>query len=235
MRRLASAFLFALLVSGCEQPVSSIGHDLSSMFPRRADWFWKYDNDDFVEVSYWQNMGTTAPAGEDWTTFRVWVALQQEEFIPDIADGDPSDWDLQVYWAERAGGFWLAGWEANPTGPSAALGTEHFDGDGVPFAMSDVVTGKEWTSEAAGRSWTTTATSLPDDLEVGEQLLTDVWQIDVVSDAGDTPLDGSWWLALGPGLVQWDLTPFRADGEERAPWQHVYNDTWDNVMGASNR
>jgi hypothetical protein len=235
MRRLLPALLLALSAAGCDPEVSSVGHDLGQLFPRRTHWFWKYDNNDFAEVSYWRNLGTTSPAGADWTTFQVWVALEQDEFLPDLADGDPSDWDVTFYFAERSSAWWLMGWTGNPDGPGAALGTETFDGDGVPFALRDVVTGRRWTSEAGGRTWTTTVTSLADDLEFHDQIMTDVWQIDLLSDTGDTPADGSWWLASGPGLVQWDLAPFRAEGDAPSPWQHLHNDSWDDVLGAGRR
>jgi hypothetical protein len=235
MRRPALALLLVALltlptlIAGCERPVPSFGLDLGDIFPERTEWYWQYNNDDFVELSWWQNVGLTQPDGDDFMTFRVWVALQQDEFIPDIADGTPSDWDATLYWAEQADGWYLAGWEANPDGEHADLGTTYLDAY-VPFAMGDVTTGKSWTAEANGTTWTTTATELIEDLEFNSQVLTDVWQIVVASEAGDTPLDGTYWLAGGPGIVQWDLPAWRV-GEN--PWQHMHNDSWDNVLGSS--
>jgi len=219
--------------SGCDEPVvPTFGLNLGELFPQRADWFWKYNNDDFSEVSYWHNLGTTAPDGEDWLTFRLWVGAEQD-IIDDIADGDPSDWDLQVYWVERADGWYLRGWEANPVGPSAALGTEYFDVD-VPFALSNVTGGVSWTADAAGRSWTVTPTEVLEDLEFNGQNLQGVWKVEVSSDLGDTPLEGSWWLVGGPGLVQWDLPQWRAQ-DSTGPWQHMHNDSYDNVLGVDVR
>ena len=234
MRRLLLVLpLLGFLAFGCEQPVASFGIDLGDAFPQRADWYWKYNNDDFAEVSYWQNLGTTAPDGEEWVTFRIWVALEQAEFIPDLVDGDPSDWDLQIYFVERSGGWWMMGWEANPNGDYDGLGTEYFDGDGVPFALGDVISGRVWESESSGRSWSNTVTRLEGTLEFNGQVLQDVWVLEIASDAGDTPIEGTWWVASGPGIVQWDLPPFRAEVDEPNLWQHMHNDSWDNVLGSS--
>lgn len=235
MRRLIhpASLLAALGLIGCAGPaVPTYGIDLGDVFPERAEWYWKYNNDDFAEVSYWVNLGNTAPQGEDWTTFRLWVAPEQV-IIDDIADGEPSEWDVQFYWAGRADGWYLQGWQANPDGPSAALGTEYLGGDGVPFAMGDVTTGKQWTASVNEREWTITAVEVVEDLEFNGQVLRDVWRLDVVTDTGDTPLEGSWWIAGGPGFVQWDLAPFAGPSDPTVPWQHVHNDTYDNVLGVN--
>ena len=235
MRRLLIVIpLLVLVLPGCEQSFGSYGIDLGNAFPQRTDWYWKYNNDDFNEISYWHNMGLTSPDGEDWITFRIWVALEQEEFLPDVGDGVPSDWDLQIYFADRTSGFFLTGWEANPNGDVNGLGAEYFEGNGVPFALGDVVSGRVWEGEAGERAWTTTVTSVQEDLEFNGQVLQDVWRLDIVSDAGDTPVEGTWWLTSGPGIVQWDLPPFRADGEEPLPWQHMHNNSWDDVLGVDN-
>ena len=105
---------------------------------------------------------------------------------------------------------------------------------GVPFAVANVTTGDTWTVDANGRTWTVTATEGQEDLEFNSQVLLDVWRVDVSSDTGDTPVEGSWWLSGGPGLVQWDLPPWRAD-EPTGPWQHVHNDTYDNILGVDVR
>ena len=127
MRRLLIVLpLIVMLLPACEQSVAAYGIDLSGAFPQRTDWYWKYNNDDFTEISYWHGMGMTAPDGQDWLTFRIWVAHEQTEFIPDLQDGVADDWDLQIYWSERDAGYSLMGWEANPNGDVDGLGTEYF-------------------------------------------------------------------------------------------------------------
>ncbi len=239
-RTLPLALLLAFAVTGCGGPtVPSFGLDLGDVFPERSDWYWKYNNDDFAEVSYWVNLGDTSPDGEAWTTFRVWVAPEQT-VIDDISEAqdagvEPDGWDVQFYWASRPDGWYLQGWQANPDGPSADLGTEYISGNGVPFAMGDVTTGKQWTASVNEREWTTTAIEVTEDLEFNGQILRDVWRLDVETDVGDTPIEGSWWIAGGPGFVQWDLPPFQGASEPPNPWQHVHNDTYDNVLGVTTR
>ena len=228
---LSMALLLTVCLSACDQsPVPTVGFDLGAIFPERGDWFWKYNNDDRPEVTYFHNLGLTNPGGEDWVTYRIWVAGEQS-IIDDIADGESSDWDIELYWEEGVDGWYLRGWAANAAGPSSHLGTTLFE-DGVPFALSDVPpVGTTWTGSAAGEEWTTTVAREPEELEFNGQVIQEAWRIDVSSTSGTTVLDSSWWLVNGPGFVQFDLPDFRAEGGE-SPWQHVHNETFDNVLGA---
>jgi len=223
--------LFSVFGSACdERPIPTTGLDLGDVFPERDHWYWKYNNDDRPEVAYFHNRGLTNPAGSEWLTYRLWVAAEQS-IVDDIADGEASDWDLEIFWEEQADGWYLRGWSANESGPSAHLGTTVFD-QGVPFALSNVPpSGTSWVSNAGGQEWTTSVTQEASDLEFNGQVVTGAWRIEVASSAGDSVLDSTWWLIGGPGFVQFDLPDFRAE-EVESPWQHIYNETFDNVLGA---
>jgi hypothetical protein len=234
--RLALTALAVLVLGGCAGPVvPTIGLDLGGVFPERSDWFWRYDNNDFEAgtMSRWINIGPTSPDGEAWETFRIWQG-QEQDIIDDYA-GDGDLWDLQLYFSEQPDGWYLQGWEANPNGTMTSVGTEYLSSPGAPFAMSNVTGSKQWTATVNEREWTTTATEELDDLEFNGQLLRGVWRLDVETDTGDTPIEGSWWLAGGPGFVQYDLPPFRSDEASPAYWQHVNNDTIDNFLGVDER
>lgn len=220
-----------LATSACDDsPVPTVGLDLGATFPQRADWYWKYNNDDFSEVSYWHNRGVTNVAGSDWLTYRLWVSGEQG-ILEDIADGEPSDWDLEIFWEEQADGWYLRGWGANPDGPSAALGTTVFE-SGVPFALSNVPpSGETWTGTADGQDWTTVATRETEVLEFNGHEIEGSWRIEVTSSSGDSVLDSTWWLVTGPGFIQWDLPDFR-DPDSMGLWQHVYDETYDNILGS---
>ncbi len=231
--RFAIACLLLLSLSGSacdESPIPTTGLDLGDVFPERDQWYWKYNNDDRAEVAYFHNRGLTNPAGSEWLTYRLWVAGEQS-IVEDIADGEASDWDLEIFWEQQVDGWYLRGWSANETGPSAHLGTTVFD-EGVPFALSNVPpSGTSWNSSAGGQEWTTSVTQEPSDLEFNGQVVTGAWRVEVASSSGDSVLDSTWWLISGPGFVQFDLPDFRAEGAE-SPWQHIYNETFDNVLGA---
>ncbi|MEE2827686.1 MAG: hypothetical protein VX498_00740 [Myxococcota bacterium] len=220
-----------MATSACEdQPIPTIGLDLGEMFPERSDWYWKYNHDEFSEVSYWHNRGLTTPAGAEWITYRFWVADEQG-IIEDIADGDPSSWDLEIFWEEQSNGWYLRGWSANPEGPSAHLGTQIFE-EGVPFALSNVpASGATWTASAGGVDWVTTAFREMTELQFNGQVINDAWRIEVATDDGESVLDSVWWLVNGPGFVQWALPDFRDEDSVRA-WQHVHNDSYDNILGS---
>jgi len=223
--------LFALLLGGCEGSyVATVGHDLSDTFPERGDWFWRYNNDDFVEEVYWWGLGETSPQDESWITFRWWV--NEAQVIIEDFDGDEGLWDVETYWKSRADGFYFMGWSANDSGPSADLATEFMPGDGVPFAMSNILTGQEWTAEVGDRTWTMTATEELEPLSFNGNLHEGVWRIDMQTEAQDVPFEGSFWMSQGAGFVQWDVPRWR--GEGGLPWQHIHNDTWTNRFGVSN-
>ena len=228
---LVCLLLFSLSGPACEQsPIPTTGLDLGDVFPERDHWYWKYNNDDRSEVAYFHNRGLTNPAGSEWLTYRLWVAGEQS-IVEDIADGEASDWDVEIFWEEQADGWYLRGWSANSTGPSAHLGTTVFD-QGVPFALSNVPpSGTSWNGTAGGQEWTTSVTQEPSDLEFNGQVVTGAWRVEVASAAGDSVLDSTWWLISGPGFVQFDLPDFRAEDAD-SPWQHIYNETFDNVLGA---
>ena len=221
--------MFAL--AACDDPVvPTVGLDLGATFPERSDWYWKYNNDDFSEVSYWHNRGLTSPAGSEWITYRMW-ARSEQEILEDIGDGEPSDWDAEIFWEEQADGWYLRGWAANADGPSAHLGTTIFD-EGVPFALSNVPpSGTVWTATVDGEDWTTTVVRESETLEFNGQVITDAWRLEVASASGGSVLDSTWWLVSGPGFVQWDLPDFRAD-ESTGAWEHVHNASYDDVLGS---
>jgi len=235
MVKFSTPFVFLLLsalaLSGCDQsPVPTVGFDLGSIFPERGDWFWKYNNDDRSEVAYFHNRGLTSPSGEEWVTYRLWVASEQS-IIDDIADGEVTDWDVEIYWEETPQGWYLRGWMANPEGPSDHLGTTYFD-EGVPFALSNVPqVGTSWEATANDEVWTTTVSREPEELEFNGQVIRDAWRLEIRSATGGSVLDSTWWLVNGPGFVQFDLPDFRAEGGESS-WQHVHNKTFDDVLGA---
>jgi len=235
VRVLLIAVVFVVLPACAGPVIPTFGLDLGDTFPERSDWYWKYNNDDFPDetVARWINLGETSPAGEPWMTFRVWQRHEQD-ILDDYAD-DGAGWDVQIYFSEQPDGWYLQGWEANPDGTMAEVGTEYLSSPGVPFAVGNVTSGKQWTASVNEREWTTTATEELDDLEFNGQLLTGVWRLDITSSVGDTPIEGSWWLAGGPGIVQYDLAPFQSPEETPALWQHVHNDTVDNFLGVSTR
>jgi hypothetical protein len=228
--RIALSLALVLAASACdESPIPTTGLDLGQSFPERAHWYWKYNNDDRSEAAYFHNRGLTSPGGSDWLTYRLWVA-EEQSIVEDIADGDPSDWDLEIFWEEQPGGWYLRGWSANDAGASAHLGTTLLD-EGIPFALSNVPpSGTTWAGAAGGQDWTTTVVRETEDLEFNGQVISGAWRIDVASASGGTVLDSSWWLVSGPGFVQFDLPDFRADGAD-SPWEHIHNETFDSVLG----
>lgn len=236
MRRIA-LILLLFLATGCDQEIGTVGLDLGTLFPERTDWFWKYNNTDVSEVSFWHNQGNTSPDGEDWTTFRVWVDGEQA-IIDDIGDtpddvGEPEDaWVFKAYWAERGNGWYFMGFSANPDGAMQELGQVFYEGDGIPFALSDVTTGVTWETEANGNSWTTSPVKNEDEITFNGQSYDGSWEITIESDTGDTPFEGHWTLMGGPGIIRWDVNAFRHDEATGAPWRHVRNADWSDVLGA---
>jgi len=223
--------LGAPLTSACDsQVVVTTGFRLSTMFPAGTDWFWRYNNDGYAQEVWWQGLGETSPDGEAWTTLRWWMNANSA-IIADFA-GDESNWNLDLYFAERPAGWYLMGYAANPLGPSAELGTEYLEGEGIPFLMDNVRAGSTWLASAGGLEWTTTASRITEALSFNSQQIDDSWRIDVSSDGGDWPFEGSWWLAQGPGVVQFDVAHWQPQGGEL--WQHLHNDSWQNRLGISN-
>jgi len=220
-----------LALAGCEGgDVTTGGYDLARFFPERESWFWKYDNaarED--EISYWHSVGETIPDGaaEPLWTFRHWVDVEQT-IVDDFADGE-SDWALETYWARRDKGWHWMGWQAGASGNRPELGGEIFSGEGVPFAMEGVTNGRQWSVSVNERQWTSRVSLVDGALTVHEQTIEDAWLLELNSDSGDTPLEGLFWLALGPGVVQWDAAAFRPESGEA--WTHLHNDTDDNILG----
>ncbi len=227
---LCGLFLVFGLVAGCDNaPIPTIGISLDDAFPQNTDWYWRYANDgtELSDVAYWVGMPVASSNDETALSFRWWLGDGQD-IIEDFA-GDSVDYDLTANFAARPDGIYLMGWEASSDGDYAALGAESIEGDGIPLAMTNVTNGKQWTAEANGRQWTTTATHVTDPLEFHGQLIEDCWRLDLSSDVGDTPFEGSYWTVAGPGIVQWDLQGFRPEMGE--PWQHVTNDLLANALG----
>ena len=225
----SSLFVLALLpISACEQPVPTLGFDISEMFPATTDHYWRYDNDGRAEVTYWISEGETSPFGEPLTTFALWIGAEQD--IIDDYSGDQAAWAVRLYFAHRSNGYYLAGWEANPDGPSPAFGTVELDGDGVPFALSNVARAQTFDADSGGADWTTTFVGEEaGPFEFNGQSYTDVWHINITSSIGNFPFEGDFWLKAGPGIIQYDIVGYRpATGE---PWTHVHNDVIANILG----
>ena len=105
--RIPLIFLGSLLIaplSGCEQPVPTLGHDIADLFPAAPDRFWRYNNDGRTDVTYWISEGETSPNGEPLLTYALWVGAEQE-IVDDFGD-DQSDWAVRVY---IASGTWPGG------------------------------------------------------------------------------------------------------------------------------
>jgi len=229
---LAVLLACAPLLGSCDSNiVGTTGFRLSGMFPSQTDWFWRYNNDGYVEETWWQGRGETSPDGEAWATLRWWVN-HNSLIIEDFA-ADESNWNFDLYFAERISGWYLMGYAANPDGPTPELGSEYMDGDGVPFLMKNVLSGDQWGASTGGREWTTTATRVDESLTFNSQSIADSWRIDVASEQGDWPFEGSWWLAQGPGIVQFDISQWRPETGDS--WQHLHNDSWQNRLGTSNQ
>ena len=223
---LASTLIAAL--GGCEQPVPTLGYDIGDLFPAAPDRFWRYDNDGRTDTTYWISEGETSPNGAPLLTFALWIGVEQD-IIDDFGD-DQSDWAIRVYFNDTAQGVYLAGWEANPNGPSVSFGTVWFEGDGVPFALSNVSIAQKFEVNAGGADWITTfVDEEPGPFEFNGQSYTEVWHINLTSSVGNFPLEGDYWLKAGPGLIQYDMVGYRpTDGQ---PWTHIHNDVVDNIFG----
>ena len=220
------------LTSGCDsQIVGTSGFRLSDMFPSQDEWFWRYNNDGWVEEVWWQGRGITSPDGEAWTTLRVWMD-DNASIIDDFA-GSESGWSLELFFADRADGWYLMGYSANSEGASAELGSAYLEGDGVPLLMNNVLSGDSWVTEQEGGQWTTTVTRFDEELAFNSQLISESWRIDLVSESGTWPFEGSYWFVQGPGVVQFDVPFWRP--ESGHTWQHLHNDSWSNRLGVSDR
>ncbi len=229
--RIPLIFLASLLVAGivgCEQPVPTLGHNIGSIFPAAPDRYWRYNNDGRTDVMYWIAEGTTSPNGEPLVTFALWIGAESE-IVDDYGD-DQSDWAVRVYFDDTPQGFYLAGWEANPDGPSVSFGTVWFEAPGVPFALANVSIAQSFSVTAGGADWTTTFVDEEDGpFEFNGQSYTDVWHVNVTSSIGNFPLEGDFWLKAGPGIIQYDAVGYRpTDGQV---WTHIHNDVLDNIFG----
>ena len=197
--------------------VSTIGHNVAALFPSSADWYWRYDREDSEEVAYWINQGLTNPFGEEWTTYRLWIG---DDF--DIVNGNVA-WDLELYFADR-GDWYFMGWAANPNGLSQDMGTTIFSGDGVTFATGSTVEGQQWTNDAAGFRWTTTAVERLETIEVNGLDYAGVWHIRLASDANNTPFEGDWYLVSG------SFPLLAVKGWPEADWELVHNASTEELL-----
>lgn len=225
---------------GCDsQYIGSTGLNLGDMFPKRADWFYHYDNDDFSDASFWHNAGTSRPHDEDWITFRVWVD-SFENIINDVgaddlqpAVDDGTNWTVKLYFFEEGGPVSFQGWEANPVGGRQELGTVYYDTPGLPFAFGDAVDDETtWEGSSGGTDWTVTPSSNPDELTFNGNSFSGSWDLDIATEAGDHPFEGTWTLMGGPGIIRWDVNAFRSDLEAPSMWEYNREAAWADVLGA---
>ncbi len=220
--------LLALPLASCEQPVASLGVNLGDLFPAADGRYWRYNNQGRSDVSYWIRDGEVDVDGESLPAFRIWVAPEQQ-IIDDYGD-DQDEWAVLLFFRRTATGWYIAGWEANPDGPSAGLGDEFFEGDGIPFATSNVSIGQTITTEAAGAEWTTTYIDEEDGpFEFNGQSYTEVWHINIASSIGNFPFEGDYWLKSGPGIISYDVVGYRPESGEA--WNHIHNDVLANIFG----
>ncbi|MBJ93128.1 MAG: hypothetical protein CMP23_01495 [Rickettsiales bacterium] len=224
---LAALFAAPTLI-GCDNEIISVsGFSLGDMFPSQQNWFWRYNNDGFSEELWWHSHGFSSPDGEEWSTFRIWLD-DHADILSDFT-GEEDGWLLDLFFIERPAGWYLMGYSANPAGTEAALGSSYFAGDGLPFLLNSVMSGDTWDLELDGRAWTVTASRSADVLAFNSQQISESWRIDLVSETNDWPLEGSYWLAQGPGIVQLDVPLWRPEAEHF--WQHLHNDNWANRLG----
>jgi hypothetical protein len=234
------ALLLCLLTCGCDdQVIGASGLNLGDMFPKRPDWFYHYDNDDFSDVSFWHNVGTTHPHDEDWITLRVWVDsfaniiddVGADDLEPEVDDG--TNWAVKLYFFDNGGPVWFQGWEANPDGPRPELGTVLYDSPGLPFALSDTIEGETvWQGESGPTAWTATPSRNNEELTFNGNSFTGSWDVDIVTEAGDHPFEGRWTLMGGPGIIRWDVNAFRSDLETPSMWEYNREAAWADVLGS---
>ncbi len=240
MRWIAIVILVLGTVGCDEQVIGSSGLNLGDMFPKRADWFYHYDNDDYSEVSFWHNAGLSAPHDDDWITMRVFVDSFQgiiddvsaDDQTPDVDDG--TNWAFKLYFLDNAGPVWFQGWEANPDHPDwASLGTVYYDSPGMPFALSDTIDGETlWMDEQYDTSWTATPSRNNGELTFNGNSFTNSWDIDITTDAGDHPFEGTWTILGGPGIIRFDVNAMRSDLDPGAPWEYNREAAWAEVLGS---
>lgn len=228
-----------LLTFGCdEQTIGASGLNLGDMFPKRADWFYHYDNDDYSEVSFWHNAGTSAPHDEDWITMRVWIDpfqtiiddISEDDLQPEVDDGD--GWTVKLYFFDNGGPVWFQGWEANPDGNMPELGTVYYDSPGLPFALSDTISGEtEWADDNHGTSWTVIPTRRDEVMAFNGNEFGGAWDIDITTEAGDHPFEGTWSILGGPGIIRFDVNAFRSDLDPHSWWEYNREAAWTDVLG----
>jgi hypothetical protein len=238
--RWIAIFFLCLGTVGCdEQVIGSSGLNLGDMFPARADWFYHYDNDDFSEEMFWHNAGLSTPHDEEWMTFRVWVDsfqniiddISADDSIPEVDDG--VNWVVKLYFFDNGGPVFFQGWSANPDGPMAELGTVYYDSPGLPFALSDTIDGETfWDDELHGTSWTATPSRNNGELTFNGNSFTNSWDIDIVTDEGDHPFEGTWSVLGGPGIIRFDVNAFRSDLEPHSTWEYNREAAWSEVLGS---
>jgi len=156
---------------------------------------------------------------------------ENASIIADFA-ADESNWTLDLFFVERPAGWHMMGYSANPQGANAELGNSYFEGDGLPFLMNNVLTGDSWAVELDGEQWTSTAIRFDEQLAFNSQLIAQSWRISLESESGLWPFEGEYWLAQGPGIVQFDVSHWRPESGQN--WQHLHNDSWSNRLGTSN-
>jgi len=228
-----------LLLTGCAGEIGVAGFDVGRLFPERADWLWQYNNDDFEEESFWRSVGDTSPNGEAWATYQVWVS-SHEDFLADV-QADADGWDFELYFADRTGsldaalgsGWYFMGWSGG-AGDEFSLGEQFLSQDGLPFAMANSTSGQLRTVTLDGWDFQLTSSRQDATLEFNGQSIRDYWDVEVVSEQGSFPFEGTYSMQSGPGLFQFDAAAVRSGEDEPAPWQHRHNDTWENVLGVPN-
>lgn len=233
---------FLVLLLGCNQEIGVAGFDVGALFPESpdgADWFWQYNNEDFTEQSFWRLVGDTSPDGEAWATFQVWVS-EHGDFLTD-AQGDADQWAVELYFADRTGsldtalgsGWYFMGWSAG-AGDTEGRGEQFLSEDGLPFAMANSTSGQLRTVTMDGWDFQLTTTRVADTIQFNGQEIRDYWEVELATEQGTFPFEGTYSFQGGPGLFQWDAATFRSAEDEPARWQHRNNDTWANVLGIPN-
>ena len=235
MRPFAPLLLLPVVLSAlaCEPTVAITGFDIGRMFPEAQDHFWKYNHGDDADIGYLVTDGVVSPAGEDWLAYRFFFGPEQD--MVDAFSRPRAEWDhwsTVVYFVERRDGWYLMGWDGNPS--ENDIGGLLMDDDGLPFAVGNAFPNSSWTGSGGGKAWTVTTTGIIEEpLEFNSQVIESAWHLVVADDAEEVnPMEGEWWLVQGSGIVQ-----FNAEGldfGELGPWQHQHNDLLVNITGVPN-